>query len=194
VVELGRLLRAARHAFWGVRSALLLIWYRALFKEFSAGRNVRLGRGVFINVIQGTGRIHLGDGVALEKNVQLIGHGELIVGPRGFIGQGSVIVARQRILIGSDALIGEYVTIRDQDHGTARGELAYNQQPLPTNPIEIGTNVWLGSKVTITRGARIGDGCVVGANSVVTRDLPGSTVCVGAPAEPVRKTSTAPIS
>ena len=162
------------------------MWYRALFKDFSTGRRVRLGPAVSINVIKG-GRLHLADDVFVDANAQLIAQGDIKVGPRGFIGRGSVVVSRESILIGADALIAEYVTIRDQDHGTSESELPYNKQGLPTAPIEIGENVWLGCKVTVLRGVRVGKGCVVGANSLVSRDLPAATVCVGAPAQPIRE-------
>jgi acetyltransferase-like isoleucine patch superfamily enzyme len=168
----------------------LLIWYRALFKDLSAGRRVRLGRGVQIKVVKG-GRMHLADDVVVEAHATLVAHGELIIGARAFVGQGAIIVSCGRISIGPDALIAEYVTIRDQDHGTSRTDVPYNLQQLRTLPVEIGGNVWLGSKVTVVAGVRIADGCVVGANSVVTRDLPAGNVCVGAPARPVKKVAAA---
>ncbi|MBE7187857.1 DapH/DapD/GlmU-related protein, partial [Jatrophihabitans endophyticus] len=53
-------------------------------------------------------------------------------------------------------------------------------------PVVIGDNVWLGAHVVVTSGVTIGERCVVGANSVVTRDLPPFSVAVGAPARVVR--------
>ena len=185
MLDLRRLLRGVRYAGWGLRSALLLMWYRALFKDFTVGRQVRIGRAVLINVVKG-GRLHLGDQVVVEANVKLVALGELTIGCRGFVGQGTVIASHERVSIGSDALIAEFVTIRDQDHETSEATVPYNQQGLATAPIEIGENVWLGSKVSVVRGVRIGAGCVVGANSVVSRDLPEAAVCVGAPARPIR--------
>lgn len=183
-------LRGISHVGWLIRSTLLLNWYRASFAGFSTGRRVRLGRGVLIKVVKG-GRMHLADDVVVEANARLLASGELVVGERGFIGQGAIIVACDRISIGSDALIAEYVTIRDQDHGIAQSGVPYNRQKLQTSPIQIGDNVWLGSKVAVVSGTRIADGCVVGANSVVTRDLPPGSVCVGSPARAVKAVAAA---
>lgn len=52
--------------------------------------------------------------------------------------------------------------------------------------IVICDDVWLGANVVVTSGVNIGSGCVVGAGSVVTRDLPSMTVCAGVPAKPIR--------
>lgn len=125
-------------------------------------------------------------GSAISANVLLQSRGRLLVGPGAFIGQGSVIVAREEITIGRDALIAEYVTIRDQDH-VFGGPLPTARNGFSTAPVRIGDNVWLGAKVTILKGVSIGHNVVVGANSVVTSDLPDNVVAVGTPARVVRE-------
>ena len=62
------------------------------------------------------------------------------------------------------------------------------QRPLVSvAPVSIGHNVWLGDGVAVLAGAAIGDGCVIGANAVVTGMVPPYTVAVGAPARPIRR-------
>jgi len=153
--------------------------------------DVRLGDRVMISWssrVQATdgGVIHIGDGVSIGPYVQLLCKGGSVkIGARAFIGQGCVIVSNESIEIGPDALIAEYVTIRDQDH-QFEGPAPISQSGMRTSPIRIDHNVWIGAKATITRGVSVGDNAVVGANAVVTRDVPANAVIGGVPARPIR--------
>ncbi len=132
------------------------------------------------------GSIRLGERTALAANAALVAkYGTLEIGADSFIGIGAVIVAREAVRIGRDALIAEYVTIRDQDH-LFGGEGPTARAGFTTAPITIGDNVWLGAKVTVTKGVTIGDNSVIAANSVVTRDIPANVVAAGAPARVIR--------
>ena len=55
-----------------------------------------------------------------------------------------------------------------------------------TKPVVIGSNVWISDKVTITKGVKICDNVVIGANSVVTKDIPSNSLAVGVPAKVIR--------
>ena len=110
----------------------------------------------------------------------------LVIGDRSFIGYGTIITARESILIGKDVLIAEYVSIRDQDH-VFESILPTSRSGFSTAPVVIGDNVWIGAKATITRGVTIGENSVIGANSVVTRDIPPNVVAAGAPARVIRE-------
>lgn len=96
-----------------------------------------------------------------------------------------MIVCRERISIGDNALIAEHVAIRDQDHLYGQG-LTTVAADFATAPIVIGSNVWIGAKATITRGVTIGNNSVIGANSVVTTDIPADVVAAGVPARIIR--------
>lgn len=182
-------MRRAWRAFHGavsvLRSTLLLIWYRLLFAELVVGRNVRIGKGVTLRVVRG-GRLVVGPGTMIEANCQLVAHGGLTIGPRSFIGAGTFIVAVENISIGADALIAAYATIRDHDHRTEPG-LPFNSQCLVSAPIEIGENVWIGTKATILKGVTIGRDAVVAAHALVTEDVDPGSVVAGAPARLLRK-------
>ena len=104
------------------------------------------------------------------------------IGQNCLIGRGAVIICNDRIEIGDGTLIAEHVTIRDQDH-RHQGEGRLEIQGSVSSPIRIDHDVWLGAKVTVTRGVVIGAHAVVGANSVVTRSLPDRGIYVGAPAK-----------
>jgi carbonic anhydrase/acetyltransferase-like protein (isoleucine patch superfamily) len=132
------------------------------------------------------GSITLGKRTALGALATIVSKGGRIdIGEDGFIGQGAMIVGCEEIFVGRKALIGEYVTIRDQDHEFESRKLAA-ESGLRTSPICIGQNVWIGAKATITRGVSIGDNAVVGANAVVTRDVPANAVVGGVPARMIR--------
>ena len=90
------------------------------------------------------------------------------------------------IKIGDNVLIGPNVVLRASDHIYSSVEVPIRMQGHRFGSIIIGDDVWLGSNVIVTSGVNIGGGCVVGAGSVVTKDLPPMTLCVGVPAKPIR--------
>ncbi|WBO24230.1 acyltransferase [Sphingomonas abietis] len=110
----------------------------------------------------------------------------IVIGPRSLVNVGAFIGASFGIAIGADALIAEYVTIRDADHGAGDPTRPFHQQAMQGAHITIGDSVWLGAKVTVTKGVVIGSRAIVGANAVVTRSLEGDGRYVGAPARPIR--------
>ena len=108
------------------------------------------------------------------KNIRL--------GRRVFINAGCRFQDQGGITIGDDCLIGHNAVIATLQHDIApsrRGDL------IPS-PVVIGNNVWLGANVTVLPGVTIGDDAVVGAGSVVTKDVPARTLAVGSPARVVR--------
>jgi acetyltransferase-like isoleucine patch superfamily enzyme len=166
---------------------LRLLRWQLRYGGIRAGRGVRVGRGVTMIAARG-GSIVIGDEAVLERGVHLAAEvGRLEIGAHAYVGRGTVIVAIERVAIGADALIADYVTIRDQNHGTARADIPYRRQELTSRPVAVGRNVWIGAGAAVLPGAEIGDGCVVGANAVVTGSLPAGSVCVGAPARAIRK-------
>lgn len=144
-----------------------------------------VGRGTHVAVTDG-GTLLLGENLGLANLAHVfVKHGTLTTGRNTHIGIGTVITCREAISIGDNALIAEYVTIRDQDHDFD-GPLPTALNGFVTAPVRIGHNVWLGAKVTILKGVTIGDNVVVGANSVVSRDIPANCVAVGSPARVIR--------
>ena len=61
------------------------------------------------------------------------------------------------------------------------------RQVVSKGEVVIGNNVWIGDKVSIMSGVHIGDGCIIGANSVVTRDMPANSLIVGSPARVIKQ-------
>lgn len=134
----------------------------------------------------GTGILRLGEHCRLGRNVHFdtAQDGRVTLGDRVRINDGGVIVAGVSITIGDDSLVGEYVSIRDANHGIDLDELI-RSQPLTTAAIRIGRGVWIGRGCGILKGVTIGDGAVIGANSVVTADIPPNTIFAGCPARQI---------
>lgn len=95
-----------------------------------------------------------------------------------------------KIHIGNNVLTGRWVTISDNGHG----EVTYENLKIPPvkrklackGPVIIGNNVWIGDKASILSGVTIGKGSVIGANTVVTKDIPPFSVAVGNPAKVIK--------
>ena len=125
-------------------------------------------------------RCRLGQGVLFDTAES----GAITLGSRVRVNVGTVIAGSLAVTIGDDTLIGEYVSIRDANHGLASRTLIRTQSP-ERAPIRIGKDVWIGRGCCILKGVTIGDGAVVGANSVVTGDLEAGSIHAGAPARKV---------
>lgn len=126
-------------------------------------------------------RCRLGRGVYLETT----GEGKITLGENVRVNAGCFIVSYEEVSIGRDCLIGEYVSIRDADHGI-EPDRPIRTQPHISAPIEIGRDVWIARGSVILKGVRIGDGAVVAANSVVTKDAPSMAVVGGVPARVIK--------
>ena len=148
---------------------------------------VNFGGGVIVEPrctirTSGSGSLTIGHKGAVKTGSEIIASsGALTIGARAFIGTGTIIACRESITIGDDALIAEYVTIRDQDHHYG-GDVPTAQNGFETAPIIIGSNVWIGAKATITKGVTIGDNAVIAAGAVVIHDVPANTIAGGVPA------------
>jgi acetyltransferase-like isoleucine patch superfamily enzyme len=170
-------------------SAWRLLVIRIAYPQIRLGRGLYVGRGAIVKATDG-GSMDIGDRTAIAPGAVLnVRGGRLTIGPDGFVGEGAMIVCRQAITIGADALIAEHVTIRDQDHAFTDLKTAIHRQGFVTKPVTLGRDVWLGAKAVVLKGVTIGDGSVIGAASVVNRDIPAMTIAAGAPAKPLRSRS-----
>ena len=125
-----------------------------------------------------------GEGIDFRPPISIDYGMRLVIGDRTFINADFLIIGGGLVTIGSDCLIGPRCGIYTPNHAedvTRR----LDGWELP-QPVVIGDNVWLGGSVTITPGVTIGENSIIGAGSVVTRDIPANVLAVGNPCRPVR--------
>ncbi|KHL08388.1 succinyltransferase-like protein [Mumia flava] len=135
------------------------------------------------------GRLELGPDVLLEPWVWITGgpDARITVGEGSFLNVGVMLAASHRVEIGPHCMLANGCLVTDSDHRFDDPELPVPWQGFTSRgPTIVGDNTWLGANVVVTSGVTIGRRCVVGANSVVTRDLPAFSVAAGAPARVIR--------
>jgi len=138
--------------------------------------------------IIGTAKVSWGEQCRFGKDVVLETQGEGVIelGNNVRINQGTVIVAHSQVSIADDCLIGEYCSIRDANHEIRTGELIRTQGH-STSAIKIENDCWLGRGAVILKGVTLHQGCVIGANSVVTKTVFNNAIAVGIPAKELKK-------
>lgn len=131
--------------------------------------------------------IQIGRFVTIGKNIviDVPPGGCLILGDRVKLTMDTILAASERVEIGEDTQVAEFVSIRDADHGTFLGSPMSRQNQI-SDPVHIGKDVWIARGAAILKGANVGDGVVVGANSVVKGAIPSNAIAVGTPAKVVK--------
>ncbi len=168
-----------------LRVALSMFYLR---RCTSVGRRPRLyGRPRIINL----GNLRIGDRFILFSHIvksELATHegGSIEIGNGVFINHGASISAHNLVTIGDGCQIGPYACIMDNDYH----QVEDRTKPGESQPIILERNVWLGVRVVVLKGVRIGENSVIGAGSVVTRDVPPNTLAAGMPAKAIRTFET----
>lgn len=129
------------------------------------------------------------DGIDFRPPLSIDYGDRLVIGARTFINADFLVVGGGLVTIGADCLIGPRCSIYTPNHAEdVAHRLEGWERP---EPVTIGSNVWIGGSVTLTPGVTIGDDSIIGAGSVVTRDIPAGVVAVGNPCRPLRDIATA---
>lgn len=148
-------------------------------------RNVRIGNGVCITsprALSAEARVVVESGVVFK----LIGQqANLHLHHHVFIGTGSIFDLTGELSIGDRTLIAPRCFLTDHNHGI-QPNLPITSQPVVDAPIDIGADCWLGAGVIVLPSVTIGDGAVVAAGAVVTRDVKPGSIVAGVPARFVR--------
>ena len=111
----------------------------------------------------------------------------IIIGDNCFIGNSTEFNISERISIGNNCLIASNCKFIDHDHGFSEINKLIRLQDPKITPIIIEDNVWIGTSCIILKGVSIGSGSVIGAGSVVTKNVPPNEVWCGTPAKFLRK-------
>jgi len=206
------IVRMLRPIFWFISKLLVAIcrrWYRirrriwkilfhietlACLETFDCGNEVHFEVPVRID---GYGTLEIGNKVWLGWNTATkMGKGTILLQPCSSrslvkIGTGTMlsnnvsVISVGKISIGEYCLIGDMTQIMDCDSHELEPSKRFSGMG-PIEPVHIGNNVWIGSRVLILKGVSIGDNSVIGAGSIVTRSIPPNSLAVGIPAKVVR--------
>ena len=128
---------------------------------------------------------HVGEGVNIEHGAYF-GRGDKVsLGDRSGIGVNARL--HGPVTIGADVMMGPDVVIIAMNHGFADVDVPMiDQGHDAAQGVTIGNDVWIGTRVVILAGVTVGDGAVIGAGSVVTKDVPAYTIVAGNPAKVIR--------
>lgn len=129
----------------------------------------------------------IGPGVRMSPTASLRNGERIKIGAYSHIGANCSIWAGDsvgRVTLGRHALLGPEVFITASNYQTEPGTPVMDQPKLERDVV-IGDDVWLGARVMVVAGVEIGDGCIIGASSVVTRSIPAGSIAVGNPARVV---------
>ncbi len=188
--DLGRqALLWARRWRWYERNALP--WNRARIHWHFLRREAFVRFPVHGDVLEALdeGRLEVGAGTLLEPGVWITAPDDarVRIGAGCFLNLGVMVASLKLVEIGDHCMLANGCFVSDADHRFDDLRRPVTWQGFTSRgPTRLGANVWLGANVVVTSGVTIGERCVVGANSVVTRDLPPRSVAAGAPARVLR--------
>lgn len=113
------------------------------------------------------------------------GVGDVKIGDNTIIGLSNVIIGP--VIIGNGVMLAQHIVVSGLNHGYESIHLSPSKQPVSTKLITIDDDVWIGANVVITAGVHIGKHAVIGAGSVVVKDIPDYSIAVGNPARVIKK-------
>lgn len=170
-------------------SFIIKLYYKRVFGEFHWNSSIMSPMHIV-----GHHRIYIGNNVRIQnlawlQAVPLTGKQDckLKIGSNSTLGHFNHIIATSSVVIGANVLTADKVYISDNIHGYEDITVPIKSQPIhQKQDVFIGDNSWLGENVCVI-GASVGRHCVIGANSVVTRNIPDYSVAVGSPAVVIKR-------
>ena len=180
----------------GIGNTLYTLLLRHRFAHWGKGSHI----GWRALYLKGLHYISIGERTYISPGVELTAWDSdndnhytpsIIIGNHCSIRENCHITAINCIRIGDNLLTGTNVLITDNSHGQTTHEhmsLPVADRPIYSKgPVIIGNNVWLGNNVCVMPDVTIGDGAIIGANSVVTHDVPAYSVAAGIPARIIKQ-------
>jgi acetyltransferase-like isoleucine patch superfamily enzyme len=175
---------------WYERNALP--WRRARIHLHMLQREAFIRFPVQGNVLEALddGRLDIGKGTLLEPGcwITIGDEGRVRIGEGTFCNLGTMIASQHEVTIGDHVMFANHCFVSDASHRYDDPDKPVTWQGFESKgPTRIGSNVWFGVNCVVTSGVTIGERCVIGANSVVTRDLPDGVIAAGTPAKVLRE-------
>lgn len=162
-------------------------------RNLSIGSKTKIHDQVYIDALSKKGVI-IGNNVVIGRNTRIectgslksIGKG-LVIGDRTTFGSDCYFGAAGGIVIGEDVVAGQYIRFHSENHNFADTKRLIREQGVTNKGIQVGDNCWIGAGAVFLDGAELGNGCVVAANSVVTKKFPDNSVVGGVPAKIIKE-------
>ena len=169
-----------------------LPWNRARIHREFARRHAFCRWPIHGNVLEAflEGRLEVGEHTLFEPGVwiTLPGDARVRIGSGTFLNLNVMVAAQQLVEIGDHCMFANGCFVTDANHRFDQLDQPVTWQGFTSKgPTRVGDNVWCGAHVVITSGVTVGVRCVIGANSVVTEDLPPFSIAAGAPARILRR-------
>lgn len=174
-----------KQLYWRIKTK---VWYSLFFNQI--GKNTKIIKPLKLDNV---------NFIILKNKVTINAHSWLLALPTGnlkpnlqieegaTIGHFNHITCIDQVYIGKNVLTADKVYISDNYHGYEDIKLPINEQPIKSKgKVYIGENTWIGENVSIISSV-VGKNCIIGANSVVTRDIPDYSIAVGSPAKVIKK-------
>ena len=182
-----------RHRAW-TPWYLVRYWRFALFKlrnpHVVTEGFVFLGRNVTLEARRGYGRLIIGRWVHIGSGNSIRCHeGTLRIGDKCVFGKDNTVNGYLDIEFGAATIVADWVYVCDFDHAFDDVTVPIKDQGIVKSPVRIGNDVWLGTKVVVTRGTDLGDHCVVAAAAVARGVYPPKSVVAGIPGKVVKTRS-----
>lgn len=153
-----------------LKSILKVICYKLEYgKSLCWDAAIRCKKVSDIKILSGNLRIGKGFGMNPGSYIAVVSNGNMSIGNKVTINRNAVIVCHDSIIIGEHCSIGPNVLIYDHDHCFDSQGL---QEGYRTAPVVINKNCWIGGGAIILRGTTIGEGCVIGAGTIVKGEIP----------------------
>ncbi len=157
------------------------LWLRLYYPiKFKCPSLSMIGNNCGIHIFK-NGRIFCQQRIIVDDHVMLYAKGRLTIGKQFCINRYSRIVAHDSIEIGDHVTIGQMVSILDHDHLYKMDRQQLQLDGYKTAPVKIGHHIWIGDKCTILKGVHIGNNVVIGANTLVHKNVPPNVVIGGNP-------------
>lgn len=161
-------------------------------KKIKLGKGVNIGENVVIDALSKKG-VTIGNNVRIGDYTRILCTGSLKklgvgfkIGDNCGIGENCFFGSAGGIRIGNDVIMGQNIRFHSENHNYTDLQVPIRLQGVNNRGIEVGDNCWIGAGACILDGSKIGNGCVIAANSVVNGIIPDNVVVGGIPAKIIK--------
>lgn len=180
----------AKHRAWTPNYLIRywrFFWFKLRNPHIITTGFVFIGKNVTIEARKGYGRLTLGRWIHFGEGTTIRCHeGAMVIGDKTVFGTEVKVNGYLDVEIGAKCIIADWVYICDFDHRTEDIFMPIKDQGIVKSPVRIGPDVWIGTKASVLKGTRVGEGSVLGAHSVTKGSVEPFSVMAGVPARKLK--------